>query len=148
MKIKANVSLPGEVLEVLLKSTRLRLSKHDSIPDFVSLRALSNSPHRYSSAPWALTMNQVQHVIEATRASILSLLPRLSPSDQAYIAADPSWWGAEYYRHYVDEGEQLDPISQLEEKVSRLQNLSEDLLIELIDAIKVLSSNKLLDRLG
>ena len=147
MDIKANTALPAEVLEILLRSNRLRCHEDDCFPDFVALRALSGSPFRYTPPPWALTMSQIKRIIDGTRDSILSLLPNLSACDQACVAADPSWWDADYYSHHAQESQELVDIERLEGKISRVQNLSEDLLVKLIDAMKLLGRNGLLDKL-
>lgn len=147
MDRKANTALPAEVLEMLLKSKRIRCDPHDSFPDFVSLRALGNSPFCYTPAPWGLTMSQVKRIIDETRDSILSLMPNLSACDQACVAADPSWWDADYYSHHFQERQELADIEQFDDKISRIQNLSEDLLVKLIDAMKLLGRNGLLDKL-
>lgn len=147
MNIRGNASLPAEVLEVLLRSDRLREDPHDCFSDFVALSALKSSPFRYSPTPWILEKRHVQQIIEQTRDSVKSLLPFLSADDRAYIEADASWWSEEYYDQSMQPAQEASSVECILERLSRFQNFSEDLLVRLVEAKKILAKHKLLDQL-
>lgn len=147
MIIKSNKSLPSEVLEIFLRSDRLRVSQHDCNPDFIALRALRDSPFSYSPTPWFLSRCQIQQIIDETRDSVLSLLPLMTASDREYIEDDQSWWSGDHYTKYLETNDNKEnTVEALMEKLSRYQNLSEDLLVKLVDAMEILAKHKLLDK--
>jgi hypothetical protein len=147
MNIRGNASLPAEVLDILLRSDRLRSDPHDCLSDFVALGALKGSPFRYSPTPWILEKRHVKQIIEQTRDSVQALLPFLSPDDRATIEADASWWSEDYYDQLMQPVQEASSVECLLDRLSRSQNLSEDLLVQLVEANKILAENKLLGNL-
>lgn len=148
MNIRSNTSLPAEVLEVLLRSDRLRNGPHDCLADFVALGALKCSPFGYSPAPWILEKRHVTQIIEQTRDSVQALLPFLSANDRAAIEGDASWWSEDEYDQLIQPVQEAANVESLLDRLSRSQNLSDDLLVRLLEATTILSKHKLLDQLS
>lgn len=92
--------------------------------------------------------NVVKQIIEQTRDGVQALLPFLSADDRADIEADASWWSEDDYEQFMQPVQEASSVECLLDRLSRSQNLSDDLLVRLLEATKLLAKHKLLDQLS
>ena len=92
--------------------------------------------------------NVVKQIIEQIRDSVQALLPFLSADDRADIEADASWWSEDDYDQFMQPVQEASSVECLLDRLSRSQNLSDDLLVRLLEATKLLAKHKLLDQLS
>lgn len=139
----SNRSLPKEVLELYRHAPDLRPSPHVVNADFIALRAISQSEHRYSSTPWVLGPAQISMILERTRESNLAMLELMSPEDKKAVLDDPAWWDAGAYANCV----RTNPMELPPATPEELLPLSADLMRLLRRAMRVVSAHGLLHEL-
>jgi hypothetical protein len=137
MESRSNISLPSELLQLFTSHKHFRQDVHDPKSDFVAMRALSRSNFNYTKAPFVLTSEQVSQILEATRESADILQELISNESRLAMLANPAWWSADFYPK--------EPSTlSLTSSTLNYEQLSVDLLNELVQAYGVLAKHKLL----
>ena len=137
MESRSNMSLPSELLQLFTSHKHFRLNVHDPKSDFVALRALSKSNFNYTKAPFVLSREQVSQILEETRESADILLELISNESRLAMLDNPAWWSADFYP-------QEPSTLSLTSPTLNYEQLSVDLMNELVWAYGVLAKNKLL----
>jgi len=137
MESRSNVSLPSEILQLFTSHNHFRQNVHDPKSDFVAMRALSKSSFNYTKAPFVLSSEQVSQILEETKESADILLELISSESRLAMLANPAWWSADFYP-------QEPSTLSLTSPTLNYEQLSVDLMNELVWAYGVLAKNKLL----
>ena len=93
--MRRNIGLPGEILRFMQNHPQFRNGPHDATNDHLfanRLRAFQGSP-----SPWVLNREQMQVIVDETRASNLALLSLLDQASKAAMHDDPRWWKVEAF---------------------------------------------------
>lgn len=93
----SNKSLPNGILRLYQQHRRLRPAPHTSGIDFTLEKYLKLD----GKADWVLAKEQIQHIIDETRASNLALIDLIDEDCKAAFLADCRYWQSSAFEHLV-----------------------------------------------
>ncbi|MFI3194940.1 MAG: hypothetical protein QX195_03885 [Methylococcaceae bacterium] len=125
----SNKSLPNGILRLYQQHRRLRPGPHNSGIDFTLEKYLKLD----GKADWVLEKDQIQHIIDETRASNLALIELIDDDCKADFLADCRYWQASAFENLV-----CKPANGIKPTYEELEQIA----LAGIDAVQILAAKQ------